>query len=108
VAIGSETGKAELALNTKPAFGFTSAANPKILPEPKPRAMREQFVVPSIRSREVAPAQRSGVRHNEESLKTLDVGNSLLGVHAVPISDMSVAIVKRSARCKRLHPRITP
>jgi hypothetical protein len=55
--------------------------------------MREHFVVPSIRSGEVAPAERSGVRHCEDSLKPLDVGNSLLGVHSVSISSIGVAIV---------------
>jgi hypothetical protein len=58
--------------------------------------MRQHFVVPSIRSREVAPAERSSVRRCEDALKELDVGNSLLGVHSVPISDIGVAIVKRS------------
>jgi putative ribosome biogenesis GTPase RsgA len=43
----------------------------------------------SIRSREVASAQRSGVRHGKEALYPLDLGNSLLGVHPVPISDIS-------------------
>jgi hypothetical protein len=48
------TQKTALALNPKPVFGFTSAAEPITLPQPKPRAMREHFVVPSICSREVA------------------------------------------------------
>jgi hypothetical protein len=55
--------------------------------------MREHFVVPSIRSREVARAQGSSVRRCEDPLKALDFGNSLLGVHSVPISNMSMAIV---------------
>jgi hypothetical protein len=59
--------------------------------------MREHFVVPSIRSSEVARAQRSGVRVRKDALKALDFGNSLLGVHSVSISNMSVAIVKRGA-----------
>jgi hypothetical protein len=58
--------------------------------------MREHFVVPSIRSREVAGAQRSGVRHREDALKALNFDDSLLGVHSVSLSNMSVAIVKRS------------
>jgi hypothetical protein len=61
--------------------------------------MREHFVMPSIHSRQVACAQRSGVRHREDALKALDFGNRLLGVHSVSISDMSVAIVKRSRTC---------
>jgi hypothetical protein len=45
-----------------------AAANPVLLPKAKPRAMREHFVVSSIGSREVADAQRSGVRHCEDAL----------------------------------------
>jgi len=47
--------------------------------------MREHFVVPPIRSREVTLAQRSDVRHREDALKALDFGNGLLGVHSVSI-----------------------
>ena len=78
------------------------------LPQPKPRAMREHFVVSSIRRREVARAQRPRVWLREDSLKPLDFGNNLLGVHSDLISDMEVAIVKRSgmlngARAIRLN-----
>jgi len=61
-----------------------------LLPKAKPRAMREHFFVSSIRSREVARAQRSGVRHCEDALKALDFGNSLLGVHSVSISNRTM------------------
>src|ERR1700682_3123463 len=44
--------------------------------------MREHFVVPSIRSREVERAQRSGVWCCEDALKALDFGDSLLSVHS--------------------------
>jgi len=71
--------------------------------------MREQFVVPSISSREVARAQRSGVRHGEDSLQPLDFRNGLFSVHSVSISNMRVAIVKRSGiskdRDRALRPR---
>ena len=90
--------KAALALNPKPAFGFRSAANPELLPKAKPWAVREHFVVPSIRGREVARAQRSGVRRCENALNPLDFGNSLLGVHSVPIRH-SVVIVRRCGIC---------
>ena len=71
--------------------------------------MREHFVVSSIRSREVARAQRSSVRLCEDALKALDFGNSLLGVHSVTISNMGVAIVKRSGICmSRLRERPAP
>ena len=58
-----------------------AAANPVLLPKPKPRAVRQHLVVSSIRSREVVRAQRSDVRHREDALKALDFGNRLLGVH---------------------------
>ena len=96
MAIGFEKG-GTLALNPTPAFGFTSAANPVLLPKAKPWALREHFVVSSIRSCEVARAQGSGVRHCEDALKALDFGNSLLGVHSVSISNIRVAIVNGAA-----------
>jgi hypothetical protein len=96
MAIGFETGKAALALNPTPAFGLTSTANPEMLPQAKPRAVPEHFVVPPIRSRDGACTQRSRVGHREDALQPLNFGNALFSVHSVPISDMSVAIVKRS------------
>lgn len=45
-----------------------SAANPVLLPQPKPRALREHIVVPSIRRREIVLAQRPAVRHSEDTL----------------------------------------
>jgi hypothetical protein len=73
-----------VALDPKPYPGvsFRSAANPVLLPKAKPRAVREHFVVSSIRSREVARTQRSSIRHREDALKALDFGNSLLRVHS--------------------------
>ena len=62
--------------------------------------MGEHFVMSSVRSREVARSQRSGVRVRKDALKALDVGNSLLGVHSVSISNMGVAGVKRE---RHLH-----
>ena len=100
--------KAALGLNPKPAFRFSSAANSITLPRAKPRAMREHFVVSPIHCRQVDRAQRSRVQHCEDALKALDFGNSPLGVHSVPLSNMSMVIVKRSDQCKRLHPRIAP
>lgn len=60
---------------------------------------KHSFLVSSIRSHEVARSQPSSVRHCEAALKALDFGNRLLGVHSVPISNMGVAIVKRSGIC---------
>jgi hypothetical protein len=56
--------------------------------------------VSSIRSCEVAPAEGSGVRRCEDALKALDFGNSLFGVHSVLISNMNLAIVKRTRTCR--------
>jgi hypothetical protein len=92
-------GQAALTLNPKPAFGFTAAAEAIPLPKTKPRALREDFVVPSICSREVARAQRSIVRRCEDALYPLDFGNGLLGVHSVAISNTSGAIAKWSGPC---------
>jgi hypothetical protein len=67
-----------LALNPKPSFGFRSAANPVPLRQPTTRAMREHFVVPSIRSREVARAQGSSPsRHGVGYIRVAN-GHALL------------------------------
>jgi hypothetical protein len=91
----SRRGKAALALNPSPSISFRAATDAKMLPQPEPPAMRDLVIVPAIRSREITQAQRTGVRHFEDSLKALDFGNGLLGVHSVSISIMGVAIVKR-------------
>ena len=65
--------------------GLRSAVDAITLPQAKPRAIREPFIVPSIRSREVACGQRSGVRHCEDSLKVLDFGEGSVNVHAAQI-----------------------
>ena len=57
-----------LALNPKPTFGFTSAADPISLPKPKPGAMCEHFVMPSIRRRDVACAEWPNIRRFEHFL----------------------------------------
>jgi hypothetical protein len=62
-------------------WSLRSATDAIPLPNPEPRALLEPFVMPSIRSGEIAPAQRSGVLHCENALKALDLGDSLLRVH---------------------------
>jgi hypothetical protein len=80
--IGFETGKAVLALNPKSALGFTSAANPEVLPKPEPWAMREHFVVPPIRSRDGACTQRPNIRlqplRNSSRLRQHDISGILI------------------------------
>jgi hypothetical protein len=43
------------------------------------------FVVPPIGSREVADAERSRVRHCENTLKVFDFGDGSVNVHAAQI-----------------------
>ena len=43
--------------------------------------MREQIVMPAIRSREIAEAQRSRIRHRKHAFQPLDFGNGLFSVH---------------------------
>ena len=58
-----------------------SAADAISLPKAKPRATGLLFIMPPIRSREVACAQRSRVRHREDALQPLDFSNALFSVH---------------------------
>jgi hypothetical protein len=57
-----------LALNPRPVFGFTSAANAEMLPKAEPRTLREHFVVPSIGGRDIAWAKRPNIRRFEHFL----------------------------------------
>jgi len=95
VTIGLKRGK-RLALNAMRAFGFTSAANPVLLPQPEPRAVREHFIVLSISSRDVACAEWPNIRRFEHFLKLLDIVNDAFNVHAVSISDRSTLMVKQA------------
>ncbi len=65
--------------------GLRSATDAIPLPQPKPRAVREHFVVPSIRSRKVGWAKRSSVGRGEDALKVLDFGDGSVNVHAAQI-----------------------
>ena len=62
--------------------------------------MREHLVVPAVGSRKVARAQRPNVRRFVHFLQLLDVVNDAFGVHSVPISNISVLIVKRGGICR--------
>jgi hypothetical protein len=61
--------------------------------------MREHFVVPSIRRRDVACAEWPYIRRFEHFLYLLDLVNDAFNVHSVSISDMRVAFVKRNGIC---------
>jgi len=52
-----------------------------VLPQPKPRTMREHCIVPSIGSRDVAWAEWPNIRRFEHFLKLLDVVNDAFHVH---------------------------
>ena len=60
--------------------------------------MREQFVVPSIRGREVTWAQRSGVGYSEDALQPFDFSNGLFSVHRSQPSRMKRESVKQQRR----------
>jgi hypothetical protein len=72
------------------AFHFTesdyrrlrSAADAIALPQTEPRAMGEHLIVPPIGSRNVRCAQRSAVRHCQDALKPLDLGNDSFNFHS--------------------------
>ena len=51
------------------------------MPKLKPRALRQRIVMPSVRSRKVACAQRSRVGHREDALQPLDFSNAPFRVH---------------------------
>jgi hypothetical protein len=61
---------------------FVAATHAITLPKPKPRAMRQHFIVPSIRGRDVAWTEWPYIRRFEHFLKLLDVVNDAFNVHA--------------------------
>jgi hypothetical protein len=61
---------------------FGSTADAILLPQPKPRAVREHFVVPPIRSREIAGAEWPNIRRFEHFLQLLNLVNYAFNVHA--------------------------
>jgi hypothetical protein len=95
--------EATIRILTRLALGSTqlydsrlgSTTDPIPLPYPKPRAVREHLVVPSIGSRDVACAERSNVRRFEHFLQLLDIVNDAFNVHSVSISNKRAATVKR-------------
>ena len=67
-----------------------------MLPEPKPRAAGQLFIVPPIGSRDVACSEGPYVRSFEHFLQLLDVGNDLLSVHSASIIQQKRREVKRN------------
>jgi hypothetical protein len=69
-----------------------------MLPELKPRAVRELFVVPSIGSSDVACSERPDIGRFKHFLQLLNVVNDALNVHAFLSSGKRRAAVKRTRR----------
>ena len=59
-----------------------SAADAVMLPELKPRAMRQHFIVPAIRSGDIGCAEWSSVRCFEHFLQLLNLVDEALNIHA--------------------------
>jgi hypothetical protein len=58
-----------------------SATNPVVLPQLEPRAMRQLFIVPSIRGRDVGFLQWPDIRSFEHLFQLLDFINYAFNVH---------------------------
>jgi hypothetical protein len=63
-----------------------------LLPQAKPPAIREHFIMSPIRAARSLGPSGLRVRVSEDAL---NFGSSLLGVYSVSISNMRVAIVQR-------------
>ena len=77
-------------------WGFRAAADAVSLPKLEPGAMREHFIVPSIRSREVAWAQRSRIRRHEQPLKRFDFANDPLNIHGFEYSQRASSLTMQT------------
>jgi hypothetical protein len=89
MAIGFETGEASLALNPTPAFGFTSAANPVLLPKDETMDYARAFLLDEA----IARAQATILR--------LRVGGLLLGATGVLTSTIARGRVMRLVPSQR-------
>jgi len=58
-----------------------SAANPVVLPELEPRAMRQRFIVPSIRGRDIGFFKRPDIRSFEHLFQLLNFIDYAFNVH---------------------------
>jgi hypothetical protein len=64
---------------------LSSTADTKVLPQPKPRTIRDPLIVPSIGSRDVAWAEWPYIWRFEQFLQLLDVVNDAFNVHVSTI-----------------------
>lgn len=60
---------------------FWSATDPIAKPKPEPWAVGQSFIMPSIRGRNIAGAERPRIRRREQLLQRFDLGNDLFDVH---------------------------
>ena len=72
-----------------------------MLPELKPRAAGQLFIVGSIGSRDVAGTEWPYVRSFEHFLQLLDIGNDSLSVHSVLMILQKQREVKRKLCTRR-------
>ena len=83
-ALSVDSSEPSLQFRLAGALGIGSAANAVPLPKPKPRAVCEHFIVPSIQSRDVACTQRPDIRCLKHFFQLFDVVNGAFNVHSVP------------------------
>lgn len=69
-----------------------------MLPELKPGAMRQHFIMPAIRSRDIGCAAWSAVRCFEHFLQLLDVINDAFNVHGSQSSSRKQNSVNQNRR----------
>lgn len=70
-----------LGLRQSDARSLGSATEAVTLPQPEPGAVGQLFIMPSIRSRQIARAWWPSVRRGENALQGLDLGDDLLNIH---------------------------
>lgn len=95
---GSERGILGLYFTQSERWRFSPATDAIALPEPKPRAIGQLFIVPAVRCRHIAVGQGAAVGHREDALKLLDLGNCLFRLHPLQSSSTGLPKVKRELR----------
>jgi hypothetical protein len=83
-----------------------AATNPILLPEPKPRAVCELFVVSSIGGRDVVCAEWPNIRRFEHFLQLLNLVNDAFNVHASQSSKRRRGAVKLNRLAGPFHSRL--
>ena len=102
--LSSPEEKSALRLRQSEGRRLGSATDTIPLPQAKPRAMRERFIVPSICSRDVAGAERSDVRRFEHFLYLFNIVNDAFNVHA-PQSSRKRRLAVNPKRRSAVNPK---